>query len=176
MLIFLKLTIRRTRVVLKELLYDQIRPQSKTIFERQSEETMSLNQENLPPRYSGRVIGLPTRYGEITEAQVVVFDNEQDDPLTYQHVMEDPDKEKWKDAMNLETKSMYSNSVWELVDPLEEIRPIRCKWIYKRKIGLLAKGYTQKKGVDYEETFSPIAMLKSVRILLSIDVCLDYKI
>ena len=67
------------------------------------------------------------------------------------------------------------------------IKPIGCKWVYKRKKGidgkvetfkarLVAKGYTQKKGIDYEENFSPIAMLKSIRILLSIAAHYDYEI
>ena len=44
------------------------------------------------------------------------------------------------------------------------------------KARLVAKGYNQRKGVDYEETFWPVAMLKSIRVLLSIAACLDYKI
>ena len=75
------------------------------------------------------------------------------DPLTFKNVMEDPDTEEWLKAMNLEMESMYSNSVWELVDLPDGVKPIGCKWIYKRKRGvdrkvetfkvrLVAKGYT----------------------------------
>ncbi len=67
------------------------------------------------------------------------------------------------------------------------LKPIGCKWIYKRKRGadgkvktfkarLTAKGFTQKEGFDYEETYSPVAMLKSIRILLSTASNLDYEI
>ena len=44
------------------------------------------------------------------------------------------------------------------------------------KVRLVTKGFTQKKDIDYEETFSLVAMLKSIRILLSIAACLDYEI
>ena len=73
------------------------------------------------------------------------------------------------------------------MDLSERVKPIGCKLIYKRKRGtngrmetfkerLVAKGYTQKKCIDYEETFSPMAMLKFIRILLSIAAHLDYDI
>ena len=44
------------------------------------------------------------------------------------------------------------------------------------KVRLAAKGFTQKEGIDYKETFSSVAMLKSIRILLSIAAVLDYEI
>ena len=44
------------------------------------------------------------------------------------------------------------------------------------KKGLVAKGYTQKEGINYDETFSPIAVLKFIRILLSITAYYDYEI
>ena len=81
--------------------------------------------------------------------------------------------------MKSEMDSMYSNQVWTLVDPPKGIVLIGCIWIYKRKIGpngqvktykarLVAKVYSQKEGIDYEETFSPVAMIKSIRILFAI--------
>ena len=83
--------------------------------------------------------------------------------------------------------SMHSNQVWELVDLPEGVKLIGCKWIYKRKRGadgrvetykarLVAKDYTQKKGIDYEDTFSLVAMLKSICILLYIAAHMDYEI
>ena len=65
--------------------------------------------------------------------------------------------------------------------------PIGYKWIYKSKIGrdgkvdtyktkLVAKGYSQKEGIDFKKTFSPVAMIKSIRILLMIATYLDYEI
>ena len=89
--------------------------------------------------------------------------------------------------MRSEMESMYVNKVWTLVDPPEAVRPIGCKWVFKKKTDmdgnvmalkgrLVAKGFNQVKGVDYEETFAPVAMVKSIRILLAIAVYYDYEI
>ena len=89
--------------------------------------------------------------------------------------------------MKSEMKSMKVNNVWALVDPPEGVKPIGCKWIFKKKRGadgrvetykarLVAKGYRQRYGIDYDEIFSPMTMLKSIRIMLAIAVYLDYEI
>ena len=177
----------RNKVVLEELRSGHIRKSPSTTDERQSKETAIPIQIILVPRRSERIVRLPSRYGHEGEVQFLVSVTYQDDPLTYRDAMDDSDKEKWQDSMNQEMESMYSNSIWELVDPPDDVRPIGCKWIFKRKRGidgkvetfkarLVAKGYTKKEGVDCEETFSPVAILKSIRILLSIIACLDYEI
>ena len=109
------------------------------------------------------------------------------DPKIYDEAMLDIDSEKQMDAMKSEIDSMHSNQVWSLVDLPEGIVPIGCKWIYKRKIGsdgqvetykarLVTKGYSQREGIDYYETFLPVAILKSIRILLAVAAFHDYEI
>ncbi|KAK1696332.1 hypothetical protein QYE76_013029 [Lolium multiflorum] len=83
--------------------------------------------------------------------------------------------------------SMYDNKVWTLVDLPDSRKAVENKWIFKRKTDadgnitvykarLVAKGFRQIQGVDYDETFSPVAKLKSVRILLAIAAFFDYEI
>ena len=139
------------------------------------------------PRRSGRVIVRPAWYTLLEESYDMIPDEQNTEPCNYNEALQDKDAELWQKAMQSEMESMYSNQVWNLVEPLDGIKPIGCKWIYKKKRGvdgkvhtfkarLVAKGYTQKEGIDYEETFSPVAMLKSIRILLSIAAHLDYEI
>ena len=110
-----------------------------------------------------------------------------DEPTTYEESLNNSESDQWLNAMKSEMDSIYTNQVWTLVNPLEGIKPIGCKWIFKKKTDmegnvttykarLVAKGYRQKQGVGYDETFSPIAMLKSIRILLAITALYDYEI
>ena len=117
--------------------------------------------------------------------ELLLLDN--DEPATYAEAMADPDSESWQDAMKSEIESMKENQVWNLIDPPDGVRTIECKWIYKKKkdidgnihiykARLVAKDFRQVQGVDYDETFSPMAMLKSVRIIIAIAAYFDYEI
>ncbi|KAH9705859.1 hypothetical protein KPL70_012033 [Citrus sinensis] len=185
----------KSKVILEELSGDQVDAQLSTPVTEQEEHQQPddqhrINPEHpslLEPRRSGRVTRLPARYMLLGETYTAISDKHVQDPTSYNEALIDRDVEFWKKAMNQEMESMYSNKVWELVEAPNGVKPIGCKWIYKRKRGvdgrvetfkarLVAKGFTQKEGIDYEETFSPVAMLKSIRILLSIAAMLDYEI
>ena len=95
------------------------------------------------------------------------------EPANYEEVMRGPNSNKWHDAMQSELGSMYENKVWTLTDLPDDRRAIENKWIFKKKIyadgnvtiykaRLVAKGYRQVQGVHHDETFSPVAKLKSV--------------
>ncbi|KAG8485771.1 hypothetical protein CXB51_019116 [Gossypium anomalum] len=123
--------------------------------------------ETQPPRRSLRERHAPERYGFLitTHGDILLID--QDEPRTYQEAVASPNSEKWLEAMRSEMDSMYENQVWTLVDPPERIKPIGCKWVFKKKTDmdgnvqtykgqLVTKGFRQIHGVDYDKTFSPM--------------------
>ncbi|KAK1620537.1 hypothetical protein QYE76_026054 [Lolium multiflorum] len=143
------------------------------------------NEETTEPRRSTRERATPDWYDPCLN--VMIVDNNDEDPATYEEAMMSPDSNKWKEAMKSEMGSMYDNKVWTLVDLPDSRKAVENKWIFKRKTDadgnitvykarLVAKGFRQIQGVDYDETFSPVAKLKSVRILLAIAAFFDYEI
>ncbi|KAK8500693.1 hypothetical protein V6N12_005715 [Hibiscus sabdariffa] len=167
--------------------------QQQQVHEPEVEETPQVVEENStdletqPLRRSTRERHEPERYGFLvtTHGDVILVD--QDEPKTYQEAVASPDSEKWLEAMRSEMDSMSENQVWTLVEPPEGIKPIGCKWVFKKKTDmdgnvqtykgrLVAKGFRQIHCVDYDETFSPVAMFKSIRILLAVAAFHDYEI
>ena len=59
--------------------------------------------------------------------------------MTYTDAVMSKDSDRWLEAMRSKMDSMYVNQVWTLVDAPEGVSPIRCKWVYKKKIGQMAK-------------------------------------
>ncbi|KAK1629315.1 hypothetical protein QYE76_003630 [Lolium multiflorum] len=143
------------------------------------------NETATEPRRSTRDRATPDWYDPCLN--VMIVDNNDEDPATYEEAMMSPDSNKWQEAMKSEMGSMYDNKVWTLVDLPDSRKAVENKWIFKRKTDadgnitvykarLVAKGFRQIQGVDYDETFSPVAKLKSVRILLAIAAFFDYEI
>ncbi|KAK1663046.1 hypothetical protein QYE76_051205, partial [Lolium multiflorum] len=143
------------------------------------------NEITTEPRRSTRERATPDWYDPCLN--VMIVDNNDEDPATYEEAMMSPDSNKWQEAMKSEMGSMYDNKVWTLVDLPDSRKAVENKWIFKRKTDadgnitvykarLVAKGFRQIQGVDYDETFSPVAKLKSVRILLAIAAFFDYEI
>uniref|UniRef100_A0A2N9GYQ8 Reverse transcriptase Ty1/copia-type domain-containing protein n=1 Tax=Fagus sylvatica TaxID=28930 RepID=A0A2N9GYQ8_FAGSY len=85
----------------------------------------------------------------------------------------------WVDAMSKELEALEANHTWVLTSLPPGKQPIGCKWVYKLKFKsdgtierykarLVAKGYNQREGIDYSETFSPVAKLVTVRSFIAI--------
>jgi hypothetical protein len=89
--------------------------------------------------------------------------------------------------MHEKLENFERNQVWELLDPPPVCKTIGTKWVWKNKEGekgevvrnksrLAAQGYSQKEGIDYEETFAPVARLEAIRILLSFSMFKGFKL
>ncbi|CAL0304779.1 unnamed protein product [Lupinus luteus] len=90
--------------------------------------------------------------------------------------------------MNEEIESLHKNGTWALTELPEGKRPLRCKWIYKKKDGipgvedprckarLVVKGFNQKKGIDFNEIFSPVVRHTSIRVLLAFVALFDLEL
>ncbi|GKB09485.1 retrotransposon protein, putative, ty1-copia subclass [Tanacetum coccineum] len=143
-------------------------------------------EEVVPVRRSARTHRAPDRLCLNVEVEEHSL-GDLNEPTNYKAAILDLESDKWLDAMNAEMQSMKDNQVWCLVDLPPNCKTVRSKWIFKKKTDmdgivhtykarLVAKGYTQTYGVDYEETFSPVADIRAIRILIAIAAFYDYEI
>nr|AAP44618.1 putative polyprotein [Oryza sativa Japonica Group] len=100
-------------------------------------------------------------------------------PRTIEEAYSSPDADHWKEAVRSEMDSIMSNGTWEVVERPYGCKPVGCKWVFKKKLRpdgtiekykarLVAKGYTQKEGEDFFDTYSPVARLTTIRVLLAL--------
>ncbi|KAE8892458.1 hypothetical protein PF003_g23677 [Phytophthora fragariae] len=99
-------------------------------------------------------------------------------PKTYAEATTRQDQGEWKKAIASELESLIANKTWKLVPKPAHQRPIGCRWVFvvkrdengqivRYKARLVVKGYSQRHGIDYEETYSPVAYLKFARTMLA---------
>ncbi|KAK1686029.1 hypothetical protein QYE76_046877 [Lolium multiflorum] len=152
----------------------EIIPESSTSNEyfEQSHENVTEKDDNEAPKRSKRR-RIEKSFGD--DFIVYLVD---DTPTSIAEAYASPDADDWKEAVHNEMDSILSNGTWELSERPHGCKPVGCKWVFKKKLRpdgtiekykarLVAKGYTQREGEDYFDTYSPVARLTTIRVLLS---------
>jgi hypothetical protein len=106
-------------------------------------------------------------------------------PKTVEEALSSPEREQWRVAMQSEYESLIKNGTWQEVQNVPKGRKaLPCKWIFKIKLNstggierykarLVIKGFKQVEGLDYTETFAPVAKFSTIRLMLAVTAALD---
>jgi hypothetical protein len=100
-------------------------------------------------------------------------------PTTFEEAMQSPDAPQWAAAIAEEFAAHDRNGTWSLVERPDGVSPIRCRLLFKIKYGsrgellrfkvrLVALGCAQRAGIDYKDTFAPVARLTTIRLVMAI--------
>ena len=103
----------------------------------------------------------------------------EDEPQIFKEATLSLEAPYWKETINDEVEFIFQNHTWELVDLPQCSKPLGYKWIFKKKMKadgsidkykdiLVIKGYKQKEGLDYFDTYSPVARISSIQMLIAI--------
>ncbi|UYV73744.1 hypothetical protein LAZ67_11000678, partial [Cordylochernes scorpioides] len=159
-------------------------PNEENLIINQGEETGSLPEETPPDnRRPVRERKMPIKYND----HIVYQAHEEEIPKNYEETLNSNDKDLWYQAMLDELNSMRVHNVWKIVDRPKYQNIIKSNWVYfikdtpdnvepTYKARLVAAGYNQKQGLDYDESFSPVMKMGTFRTLLSLATINKYKI
>jgi hypothetical protein len=97
----------------------------------------------------------------------------EDTPTSISEAYASQDVDYWKEAVRSEIDTILANGTWEITDRPYGCKPVGCKWVFKKKLRpngtiekykacLISKGYTQKEGEDFFDTYSPVARLTTI--------------
>ena len=109
-------------------------------------------------------------------------DTSKKEPQTYKDALVSSDGTKWQKAMATEVESLRANDVWDLVELSKDRKTVGSKWVFKLKVAAdgsiesMAQGFSQKFGVDYDETFCPVVRPESVRGVITLAAQNDLKL
>ncbi|KAM1056289.1 hypothetical protein ACFX14_029654 [Malus domestica] len=107
------------------------------------------------------------------------------EPETYEEARAHNDSDKWMKAMESEMDSLLKNDTYELVELPKGRKALKNKWVFKLKrddnmtrykARLVVKGFGQKKGVDFDEIFSPVVKMTSIRVILGMAASMDLEL
>ena len=140
------------------------------------EETFMRQVDNLGPKRQHRA---PNRFHPDSCNFIESLTNDKIEPKTVKEALQSEHSAEWRSAMSVEFESLTKNNTWELVPPPEGKNIVGSKWVLKMKRNsdgsldcfkarLVAQGYTQTHGIDYEEVFAPVAKYSTIRSLLTL--------
>ncbi|GJU46411.1 retrovirus-related pol polyprotein from transposon TNT 1-94 [Tanacetum coccineum] len=161
------------------------------------EESINVRFDEIPPPMSSPLVDDDIMENQIIENQMEDIEIKENEPLNKEivniketkdhpidsviepkNVKEAIKDESWTMAMQEELNQFKINDVWSLVPPPDNQTIIGTKWVFKNKLDengvvsrnkarLVAQGYNQQEGIDFDETYAPVARLESIRILLA---------
>jgi len=124
------------------------------------------------------------KVGELHFAEAFMH---QIEPQSYSEAMQSEQKEDWIKAMNDEMSSLQKTKTWELAELPSGFKPLNLKWVFKKKLKqdgtldrfkarIVVKGFEQREGINYSETFAPVMKKESLRLLLAIAAFYNFSI
>lgn len=110
-----------------------------------------------------------------------------DEPMTYKQAINSPERDHWLQAMHSELDSLRDNNTWELVDPPPNRSILKGRWVFKKKIGVdgkvvrfkarwVVKGFLQREGIDFNETYAGVIKPTTSNILLALAAEYDWEV
>ena len=110
-----------------------------------------------------------------------------DEPANYQEATNSPDSERWKASMKKEYNTLMEYNTWELVEKPPNINIVGCRWTYhvkhdnlrqtnKLNSQLIAQGFSQILGLDFDVMYSPTIRFTSIRLILALACCYNLKL
>ena len=124
---------------------------------------------------------------EAEHAMATIIESAEGSMPTHEEALKSPDWPKWEDAINKGLDNLKRFGTWEMVKRPPNANVVDSKWVLrikknsagevkKYKARVVAKGFTQIYGIDYYETYAPVARLASFRILLALAARNDWAI
>jgi hypothetical protein len=121
---------------------------------------------------------IPLDIHKMIYAALVNAENTPDDPFTLEEAQASPDWSEWQKAIEIKLEQLKRMGTWELDDALKDRKPVANKWVFlkkydkdgtltKYKTCLVAKGFSQIPGMDFNQTFAPVIRFETIRAILA---------
>ncbi|KAJ1530288.1 hypothetical protein ONE63_005209 [Megalurothrips usitatus] len=162
----------------EEIVTPNIQPKATTNISKNSDSQMQL-----APRYPSR------QRKEVRDPDFIYFTDlayfsAGNEPSTVEEALASEDSPQWERAMSEELAALRENETWDIVARPVGSNVVQCKWVFKIKCGsdgsaqrykarLVARGFSQRQGIDYNETFAPVARHTTLRLLFATAAELD---